>query len=94
MNVINIEQHKTQKLAEEWIKHGESLHHDPEMREKRLPLYPGFVYRKSGDWTGWNAFLGVTDKNSPEFKVNQQTDSLEDAAWEIYQAIMEQPLAN
>jgi len=84
MKLSQEELNEARMTADEWRMSGEDLHKEPEMREKRLPRHPGFVYRNSGDWKGWNHFLGVTDTNSEEYRINEQTDKLEAAAYKIY----------
>lgn len=50
--------------------------------------HPEFIYRKSGDWTSWNDFLNISEKE-PTFNDNSQQDEIENQAWQLYQAHIE-----
>ena len=67
----------------EWRDHGETIHPGYEGEEKAMPLHPEFVYRRAGEWRGWNDFLGVKESD-PAFGENQAQDRLEARAWSLY----------
>ena len=47
-----------------------------------VPLNPEYIYRKSGEWKGWNDFLG-TAKSDPAYNINIEQDDVEDIAFAI-----------
>ena len=63
-----------------WQDEGNSPHTDPDMRAQNLPLHPEYLYRLSGEWTGWNAFLGVMPDDD-SYAENAYLDSIEDLAF-------------
>ena len=55
--------------------------------DAKLPAHPEFLYRLSGDWKGWNEFLGVTPEK-PEWKENRMKDIHEDCAFFVVEALV------
>jgi hypothetical protein len=75
MNTIEIEM-KAKETLDVWMKQGE----EPLMwvDGQPYPMHPEFVYRKSGDWKGWDDFTSP----DPDHIIQ---DHIEDVAWEMYQ---------
>jgi len=46
-----------------------------ETLDNGLPKYPSLVYRQTGEWQGWDDFLGTFDGK------NREVDILEDKVW-------------
>tara|TARA_B100001540_G_C15262207_1_gene397551 strand:+ start:154 stop:396 length:243 start_codon:yes stop_codon:yes gene_type:complete len=61
-----------------WLSDGNTM-----CRNINIPQHPEFIYRKSGDWKGWNDFLGVSP-SSVEWNQNKEQDELEDSVWKLY----------
>jgi hypothetical protein len=49
----------------------------------KLLKHPEYIYRKSGEWKGWNSFLNQSE-GSVSFESNKQQDQLEDQVWQLY----------
>jgi len=49
-----------------------------------FPAHPEFIYRLSGEWQGWNDFLG-TPKGTPEYRENATLDAIESEAYVLFQ---------
>jgi len=52
-----------------------------------LPQHPEYVYRLSGDWQGWNGFLGV-DPGAPEYAHHERIDAIEDRAFRLVSIVL------
>ncbi|GIU41133.1 hypothetical protein TUM3794_20980 [Shewanella colwelliana] len=61
-----------------WLNFGYVL--EPDTGQYR---HPEFVFRKLGEWPGWNAFLGVSPDH-PAFEENEVADLLDEMAWQLY----------
>lgn len=48
-----------------------------------IPACPELVYRMSGNWKGWNAFLEL-HPGDDTYAENMMSDWNEDEAWEIF----------
>ena len=48
-----------------------------------MPCSPEYVFRKQGDWKGWNSFLSnVEGECCPDcYEENEVADVIEDIAW-------------
>lgn len=67
------------RLVTTWIIEGEKT----TLFDAKMPLHPEFVYRLSGEWVGWNAFLGV-QTGDPHYDENAERDRVETTAWLVY----------
>ncbi|MCY4488320.1 MAG: hypothetical protein OXF11_14570 [Deltaproteobacteria bacterium] len=59
----------------------------------QLPLHPEFVYRLSGDWTGWNQFRRLPPDH-PQWKENLSRDIIEQSAFQIVESMAELELCS
>ena len=73
------------RIADKWKTNGTDIIGDAATSEieRRLPKHPEFVYRQSGEWTGWNNFLNV-DESDPAFNENIAQDRIESLAFIIF----------
>ena len=51
------------------------------------PAHPEFLFRLSGEWKGWNDFLGVT-RDKPEWKEYQSKDVYEECAFGVVEGLV------
>ena len=70
------------QIAFDWLTHGKDVHPDPSLGEHGMPAHPEFHYRLSGQWEGWNDFLGV-EANAPQAAMHQRLDAIEDSLFDL-----------
>jgi len=68
----------TTKILEEALEVLKDWQENGDKHSNGLPACPSFVYRKSGEWTSWNDFLGSDNLE------NTKRDKIEDKAWKLY----------
>lgn len=73
-----MENQKVETLLASWLNTGHEV-----SSVSNLPKHPEFIYRKSGEWKGWNSFLKQS-KGSASYDKHNQLDLLEDQAWQLY----------
>jgi hypothetical protein len=59
-------------IVSTWLKDGGKVVNDTD-----LPLHPEFIYRKSGEWKGWNDYLNA------DSKANSRQDAFEELAYDF-----------
>ena len=69
-------------IVRTWLNEGH------EGMDDKLPAHPEFVYRLSGEWTGWSDFLGVTPDQA-HWKENLTSDISEECAFQVVQSLAE-----
>ncbi|ELA8176643.1 hypothetical protein RGL50_004169 [Vibrio alginolyticus] len=67
-----------QQILANWLNFGSNVD-----TTTSLPRHPEFIYRKSGNWKGWNHFLQLTP-SSPLYAHNARIDQIETEAWNLY----------
>ena len=73
------------KLAQQWLYEGHTFNVRLPGSKAWLPSHPGLLLRLAGIWKGWNDFLGLEKRTNPkEYQENEDTDSLEARAFDIY----------
>jgi len=65
-------------LLASWLNTGTEFNPD-----LNLFKHPEFVFRKSGEWQGWNSFLNV-DEGADSYGEHEQQDLIDDLAWQLY----------
>ena len=65
---------QVERVIQDWLEEGTAI------GRESMPIHPEFVYRMSGDWTGWNQFCGVKP-DDVAFEENRLTDVVEDVAF-------------
>ena len=70
---------KIKNILNDWQAKG----NDSNPENPAIPLHPEFHYRLTGEWKGWNDFLGVPQCSSI-YKENHTLDLMENKAWELY----------
>ncbi|MDH0450824.1 hypothetical protein [Shewanella sp. GD04112] len=49
----------------------------------KLYRHPEFIFRKAGEWNGWNDFFGLSP-DADTYEENDRINELENQAWELY----------
>ncbi len=63
------------EIVNEWKENG-----NMSIRENEdMPMHPELIYRHTGEWKGWAAFLGM-----PETEENRRQDKMEDEAYKVF----------
>ena len=70
-------------IIESWFAKGTQAH----STHPHLPLHPEFIYRLSGEWRGWNDFLGI-DTDDQEFDTHRRIDEVEDRAFLLVSIVL------
>ncbi|BDA63089.1 hypothetical protein [Shewanella xiamenensis] len=73
-----MENQQVETLLASWLNTGHE--YNPEFS---LFKHPEFIFRKSGEWMGWNSFLGQSE-GSASFDNNEKRDHLDNQAWQLY----------
>ena len=83
---MKIRERQVLAIVGTWVSNGQNWNQNPESEMYKLPEHPEFVYRLSGEWTGWNKFLGLNQREKSYIE-NVQQDGLEDLAWKYFLAL-------
>jgi hypothetical protein len=66
------------EVISEWKAHGEDTFDADGII---MPAHPEYVFRLTGEWTGWNDVCGVQEGDE-QYEYNLAVDAIENAAWE------------
>ncbi len=70
-----------------WLIQGHKPRPSSDPNTQGLPAHPELIYRVSGEWKGWNDFLG-TAPNIPEFDLHKRYDALEDGLFRLVDMVL------
>lgn len=79
-------------VLKEWREHGRAVSDGHGSLPKGMPRHPELAYRISGEWEGWNDFLGTSAQADPHtFAYHEMQDRIERIAFDRLVSVLGQP---